>query len=79
MATWGQSGSAAPRRRGWRCPAAGRRRLAPPFVATAVEPREQQPPVMIRDPRLDELLAAHGQYGNTTALQMPAGSAQRHL
>lgn len=45
----------------------------PPFVATAVEPREQQPPVMIRDPRLDELLAAHRQYGNTTALQMPAG------
>lgn len=33
----------------------------------------QQPPVMIRDPRLDELLAAHRQYGNTTALQMPAG------
>lgn len=28
---------------------------------------------MIRDPRLDELLAAHRQYGNTTALQMPAG------
>lgn len=44
----------------------------PPFVATAVEPPEQ-PPVMIRDPRLDELLAAHRQYGNTTALQMPAG------
>jgi len=28
---------------------------------------------MLRDPRLDELLAAHRQLGNTTALQMPAG------
>ncbi|GKT22265.1 sigma-E factor negative regulatory protein [Acidovorax sp. SUPP3334] len=32
-----------------------------------------QTPVMIRDPRLDELLAAHKQFGNTSALQMPAG------
>lgn len=30
------------------------------------------PPVMLRDPRLDELLAAHQQFGNTSALQMPA-------
>lgn len=29
--------------------------------------------VMIRDPRLDELLAAHKQFGSTSALQMPAG------
>lgn len=29
--------------------------------------------VMIRDPRLDELLAAHKQFGATSALQMPAG------
>ncbi|GAA6120202.1 hypothetical protein Acidovoranil_23050 [Acidovorax sp. FG27] len=29
--------------------------------------------IMIRDPRLDELLAAHKQFGSTTALQMPAG------
>lgn len=29
-------------------------------------------PVMLRDPRLDELLAAHQQFGNTSALQMPA-------
>lgn len=29
-------------------------------------------PVMLRDPRLDELLAAHQQFGSTTALQMPA-------
>jgi sigma-E factor negative regulatory protein RseA len=32
-----------------------------------------QPQVMIRDPRLDELLAAHKQFGGTSALQMPAG------
>ena len=31
------------------------------------------PQVMIRDPRLDELLAAHQQYGRANALQMPAG------
>lgn len=31
------------------------------------------PPVMIRDPRLDELLAAHKKFGSTSALQMPAG------
>jgi sigma-E factor negative regulatory protein RseA len=29
--------------------------------------------VMIRDPRLDELLFAHRQFGGTSALQMPAG------
>lgn len=29
-------------------------------------------PVMLRDPRLDELLAAHQQFGGTAALQMPA-------
>jgi sigma-E factor negative regulatory protein RseA len=28
---------------------------------------------MIRDPQLDELLAAHRQHGDATALQMPAG------
>lgn len=31
------------------------------------------PPVMLRDPHLDELLAAHRQSGGTSALQMPAG------
>ncbi len=31
-------------------------------------------PVMIRDPRLDELLAAHRQFGGVSALQQPAGS-----
>lgn len=32
-----------------------------------------EPPVMLRDARLDELLAAHRQLGGTSALQMPAG------
>ena len=31
------------------------------------------PQMRIRDPRLDELLAAHKQFGSTSALQMPAG------
>ena len=30
-------------------------------------------PIMLRDARLDELLAAHKQFGGTSALQMPAG------
>ena len=30
-------------------------------------------PVMIRDPQLDALLAAHRQFGGTSALQMPTG------
>ncbi len=33
----------------------------------------QTPMVMIRDPHLDALMAAHKQFGGTTALQMPAG------
>ena len=45
----------------------------PPALAlaqtSATPPAEQ---IMLRDPRLDELLAAHQQFGNTTALQMPA-------
>jgi sigma-E factor negative regulatory protein RseA len=32
-----------------------------------------EPQVMIRDPQLDALLAAHQQFGGTSALQMPAG------
>lgn len=43
---------------------------APPTVALAAN---QAPQVMLRDPRLDELLAAHKQFGATSALQMPAG------
>lgn len=43
---------------------------AAPVVAVADAEGQQ---VMIRDPRLDELLAAHKQFGSTSALQMPAG------
>ncbi len=43
---------------------------APPVVAVADADGQQ---VMLRDPRLDELLAAHKQFGSTSALQMPAG------
>ena len=35
--------------------------------------RPSTPQVMIRDPQLDALLAAHRQFGGTSALQMPAG------
>lgn len=41
-----------------------------PMIAVAENEGQQ---VMIRDPRLDELLAAHKQFGSTSALQMPAG------
>lgn len=44
---------------------------AAPLVAVADPNGAAQP--MLRDPRLDELLAAHQQYGYTPALQMPAG------
>lgn len=43
---------------------------AAPVVAVADAEGGQ---VMLRDPRLDELLAAHKQFGSTSALQMPAG------
>lgn len=33
----------------------------------------ESPAVMLRDPRLDELMAAHRQFGGTSALQMPSG------
>ena len=32
-----------------------------------------EPQLMIRDPQIDALLAAHKQFGGTSALQMPAG------
>jgi sigma-E factor negative regulatory protein RseA len=49
-------------------------RVAPsaPEQTVATSPGNE-PAVMIRDPRLDELLAAHKQFGGTSALQMPAG------
>jgi sigma-E factor negative regulatory protein RseA len=44
---------------------------SPGLVAVQASP---EAPVMIRDPRLDELLAAHKQFGGVSALQQPAGS-----
>ncbi len=43
-----------------------------PVVATATAIAQTEP-TMIRDPRLDELLAAHKQFGGASALQQPAG------
>lgn len=51
-------------------------RPAPASVTTTTQPvtlASGEPQVMIRDRRLDELLAAHKQFGGTSALQMPAG------
>ena len=45
--------------------------MQPGSMIAVAENEGQQ--VMIRDPRLDELLAAHKQFGSTSALQMPAG------
>ena len=43
-------------------------------VSVPVQPvAGEATPAMIRDPRLDQLLAAHQQFGGTSALQMPAG------
>lgn len=41
--------------------------------STALVAEGQAVPIMIRDPRLDELLAAHKQFGGASALQLPAG------
>jgi sigma-E factor negative regulatory protein RseA len=46
---------------------------APQLARVEVLPTQEQPQVMIRDPRLDQLLAAHQQSGGISALQMPAG------
>lgn len=52
-------------------PAGGSARVASGAQMAATVSAE--PPVMLRDARLDELLAAHKQFGGTSALQMPAG------
>lgn len=52
-------------------PGPGGADTAAPGVAVADADTGSQ--VMIRDPRLDELLAAHKQFGSTSTLQMPAG------
>lgn len=56
-------------------PAPGAQLAAAPATAVGATTvaREAQAPVMIRDARLDELLAAHKQAGGASALQMPSG------
>jgi len=44
-----------------------------PEVALQQSVAGAEPQLMIRDARLDALLAAHRQFGGTSALQMPAG------
>lgn len=45
----------------------------PPVFMAAGSPVMPEGPVMIRDRRLDELMAAHRQFGGTSALQNPTG------
>jgi sigma-E factor negative regulatory protein RseA len=47
---------------------------APPGLIAVGGQIAGQEVTMIRDPRLDELLAAHKQFGGVSALQQPAGS-----
>ncbi|MGP1628804.1 MAG: sigma-E factor negative regulatory protein [Giesbergeria sp.] len=47
--------------------------VQPAVTTVQTELAQAGAPVMIRDPRLDELLAAHKQYGGASALQLPAG------
>ena len=42
-------------------------------IASAASASGGAPALMIRDPALDALVAAHRQFGGTSALQMPAG------
>lgn len=71
---------------GWNGLAGSGQAASQPQLAQAVvpvQPQAAQPAVavvdgdsslvMIRDPRLDAFLAAHEQFGGTSALQMPAG------
>lgn len=46
---------------------------APQLASVAPASAPAETGVMIRDPRLDQLIAAHQQQGGTSALQMPAG------
>jgi sigma-E factor negative regulatory protein RseA len=46
----------------------------PPSGSVSAGQAGAEPAKMIRDPRLDELLAAHRQFGGVSALQQPAGS-----
>jgi len=52
---------------------AQRAAVVQPVASSSVMVSQQDATVMLRDPRLDALLAAHRQHGGVTALQMPAG------
>jgi sigma-E factor negative regulatory protein RseA len=58
---------------GWQLVADPAASALAPQLARATLPAAAEAPHMIRDPRLDQLLAAHQQAGGTSALQMPAG------
>jgi sigma-E factor negative regulatory protein RseA len=66
---------------GWSVMATGAGGLSSSQPQLASAPQQPVAPVlarseaglMIRDARLDELLAAHRQFGGASALQMPAG------
>jgi sigma-E factor negative regulatory protein RseA len=45
----------------------------PQLAQVELQPASGQSPIMVRDPQLDELLAAHRQSAGISALQMPAG------
>jgi len=44
-----------------------------PSVSSSMVLASGEPRVMLRDARLDALLAAHKQFGGASALQVPAG------
>jgi len=50
-----------------------RQTMQPALAAQADQSAGEAALVVIRDPRLDQLIAAHQQLGGTSALQMPAG------
>lgn len=58
---------------GWQLLADQGAMVRPSQLVEVVAPGAGEMPRMIRDPRLDQLLAAHQQSGGTSALQMPAG------
>jgi len=47
--------------------------VSAPVTQTVAQANGEPQQIMIRDRRLDELMAAHKQFGGTSALQMPAG------
>ncbi len=69
---WSVIGTGGPLNGGSQSQLATAQQQAPVVVPGNVLARSE-PGVMIRDPRLDEMLAAHRQLGGASALQTPAG------